>query len=162
MLTLERLKEVLHYEPTTGVWTRLVRTGRRCHVGDVAGGVNGKGYAQVSIDGHHYYSHILAWFYMTGEWPSRDIDHRDTDPLNNKWDNLRLTTESQNMANSCISKRNKTGYKGVCYFKRGNNYTARIMVKGKAVFLGYSDTAEEAHDLYIEAAKKYFGDFARA
>ncbi len=87
------------------------------------------------------------------------IDHEDTDPFNNREKNLREATNQQNSANSRIAKNNTTGFKGVCYYKRDNNYQASIMVNRKKIHLGYFDTAEEAHEAYCEAGRKYFGEF---
>lgn len=90
---------------------------------------------------------------------SEQVDHIDGNGLNNRRDNLRLATNSQNHHN--ISKRsdNKSGYKGVCY--SGGKWVAQINVSGKQTYLGRFDTPENAYEAYCEAAKKYHGEFAR-
>ena len=73
MLTQERLKEVLHYYPETGIWTWLISETHRIHVGDRAGGIKEKGYRTIGIDGKRYRSARLAVLYMTGKWPKDDF-----------------------------------------------------------------------------------------
>ena len=74
-LTAERLREVLDYDPDTGVFTRKVRTASSVKVGDVAGSLNGKGYIRIRVDGRLYFAHRLAWLYVHGEWPVDQVDH---------------------------------------------------------------------------------------
>lgn len=99
ILTQARLKELLHYDPETGVWTRLVATSNSIRIGDVAGGVN-HGYVRISVDGRKYSAHRLAFLYQTGAWPSAEVDHWNLDKADNSWGNLRGATRSQNIANT--------------------------------------------------------------
>lgn len=157
-ITLDRLKTILHYDKYTGIWTWLScrkkhLIGKRAdHQRD-----NKRPYRIVTIDGRKYYSHRLAWFYVTGEWPSQDLDHEDTDKGNNIWLNLRLATDSQNNANKIPVSR--TVPKGVDKIRWG--FQARIKVNLKSIHLGTFQSAEEAHEAYAQAAEKYFGEFAR-
>ena len=166
--TLHRL---LIYDPDTGVFTWRERD-------DVRPQWNGRyagkraGYARQATGGGWYWSvrifdwpfHAgpLAWLYMTGEWPADIVDHRDMDGLNNSWDNLREATKTQNAANTRASKRNTSGLKGASYCKSAGRFRATIGVRGKQIWLGYFDTAEEAHAAYLDAATRLFQDFARA
>ncbi len=158
-LTFERLRELMHYDPETGDFTYRVRTARRVKIGAVAGNPNVDGYFWVSVKGERYRAHRLAWLYMTGEWPPRDIDHKNLNRSDNRWANLRLATDSQNKAN--IGKRadNTSGYKGV--FKKGRKWEASIGVRGKRRYLGSFSCIVAAHLAYVVAADKHFGDFAR-
>mgnify|MGYP000223524280 CR=1 FL=1 len=163
-LTQTRLRELLHYDPKTGlfVWRtnrRGMRTGVRAGYVKVFKNVS---YLNIRVDGRHYRAGRLAFLYMTGEWPPDEIDHRDCDGLNNRWENLRAATRSQNRANSRLSSNSLTGYKGVTYHRKSCRYRAWIQVGGKGHYLGRFDTPEEAHAAYVAAAKKYFGEFARA
>jgi hypothetical protein len=161
-LTQERLKVLLHYDPETGIFTRLVQTGSRTRVGDVAGGVNVHGYRQVGVCGRLYYAHRLAWLYMTGEWPPHHTDHINGDRDDNRWPNLRLATHAQNLANSRKSKNNTSGLKGVSWDARKRKWFAQITVSRRHHFLGYFDDPTSAHGAYIDAAEKHFVQFARA
>jgi hypothetical protein len=166
-LSAERLRELLHYEPATGLFFWLVVANDLVHVGDVAGHVRANGYRLIRVDGWGYPTHRLAWLWMTGEWPKASMDHADGDRANNRWNNLRQANKSQNGANSRRYASNTSGFKGVSRKRpsrhwRAPKWLAQISVNGKVIYLGYFDTPEDAHDAYIAAAKKYFGDFARA
>lgn len=159
-LTLQRLKEVLHYDPKTGIFTCLVNR-RKARAGEPTGVITPDGYVQVTVDWSIYKAHRLAWFYMTGEWPKADeIDHRDLDGTNNRWGNIREATRSQNGANKPKQSNNTSGFKGVS--AAGLRYRAYIVVGRKQIHLGMGRTPEEAHALYVAAAQKYYGEFARA
>lgn len=89
------------------------------------------------------------------------VDHIDGDGLNNRRSNLRLATGSQNAGNQHRRITSTSGYKGVSWHKREQKWTARIQLNHNPKWLGYFDTPEEAHAAYCEAAKLYFGEFAR-
>lgn len=162
MLTIERLRELLQYDPATGRWLRLVDISNQ-KKGSYAGTVNRDGYWMLAIDGKKYKSSRLAWFYQTGEWPSRTVDHQDTDRANDRWGNLRLATESQNSGNVRVHADNACGFKGVCRTQdsKAKPFKAQIMVSGRKRHLGHFQTAEEAHAAYLNAAQQGFGQFAR-
>lgn len=107
-LTQEELKEVLTYDPETGVFIWKVRPGYRVKVGDKAGCVGADGYSQIAYKGKLRKTHRLAWLYMTGKYPKEDIDHINGDKSDNRWDNLREASRQENCRNI---KRRKEGYK---------------------------------------------------
>lgn len=156
-LTVHRLKEVLRYEPDTGDFTWLKRTGSRTKVGELAGSIKKNGYRYISVDGTSYLAHRLAWLYMTGRLPSDIIDHADTNPVNNRWCNLREATKSQNAQNQHKAQANNKSsrYLGVSYSTRDKKWIANINLEGKRFFLGCFSTEEEARDAYISAKHKY-------
>ena len=156
-LTAERLREILSYDPDTGESRWLVRKGTRVFPGDIAGCRDRK-YRIITIDGHSYLKHRLAWLHQTGKWPPK-IDHRDLDGHNNRWSNLRVSTDSQNQANTRAQKNNKLGVKGV-WFGRGK-FRAQICVNGRDCSLGAFDSIEGAAEAYRLAAVAAHGDFAR-
>jgi len=157
-----RLKELLHYNPETGVFTRLVDTGPNAKAGDVVGSKNNNGYLRVVLDGKLYALHRLAVVYMTGKMPEGDVDHANGDKADNRWSNLRPCSRAQNMANSKRQVNNKSGFKGVCYDARGQKkWRAQISVANKKVYLGSFDTAQDAHLAYIAAANKFHGEYAK-
>lgn len=160
MLTAERLREILLYNPETGEWRWLVGC-KRVKAGDLAGWTDG-GYTRIAIDGSTYRSSRLAWLYMTGEWPPVRVDHEDTDRANNRWLNLRLATPKQNAANRRCHSNNALGVKGVNYVARVGKFRAQIYVDKRQVHLGYFATVEAASAAYAKKAQEVFGEFARA
>lgn len=160
-LTHERLREVLDYDPATGLFTWRVRTGPRCKIGDAAGTLHKKGYVRIKVDGVYYAAHRLAWLYVTGRWPHEQVDHRNRSRADNRWMNLRLATNSQNQANS-LSRRSERGegLKGA-YRTRQGRWQAIIRRERRAVFLGTFNTEQEAHAAYLNAAIHQHGEFAR-
>ena len=156
-LTLERLKELLYYDPETGIFTWLVNKGSAL-CGEPAGRKTTY-YVQIKVDRKPYMAHRLAWFYMTGNWPENQIDHIDRQKSNNKFSNLREATGSQNRANCGALSNNKLGVKGV--FIDQGRYRASIQLNRKRIFLGPFDTIEKATTAYENAALEIHGEFAR-
>lgn len=151
ILTAQRLKEVLHYDADTGLFTRFpvkgIR-GRHC-VGSIP-----RGYLIIGVDHKIYRAHRLAWLYVYGEWPNDEIDHINGDKVDNRISNLRGATRAQNLQN--ISKANsnsKSGLRGIRWDSRNNKWRAAIQVEGKSKHLGCFDQAEQAHAVYIEAKR---------
>jgi len=155
MLSLNRLKELLDYDPLTGVFVCLIPRrggygGRGLDVGDIAGCLHLKGYWVIGIDGTEYKAHRLAWFYIYGVWPAFQIDHLDHDKTNNRIANLRDVTQFLNQQNIILArKKNSSGFLGVHFHKRSGKYVAQIRVSGEGKFLGYFETAKEAHAAYM-------------
>jgi hypothetical protein len=158
--TSERLRELLDYDPATGLFVWLISPRRNVPVGSVAGTLR-NGYIRIRIEMEAFSAHRLAWFYMTGEWPPGQVDHIDGNRSNNRWSNLRSATNSINQINGKLRSDSKTGYKGVSKPKRGKKWCARIVVNGKRIFLGMFPDPKSAHDAYMRAAVKYYGEFAR-
>jgi hypothetical protein len=160
-ITQSILKSILRYDPETGVFVWLVARGKNSRIGEVAGGPGSEGYWRIWIDGRFYQAHRLAWLYMTGEWPSAQVDHENVVPNDNRWDNIRGASQSQNKANSRTYRNNALGIKGVRLHSNGQ-YEARLRVNGKLQYLGCFRTIEAAKAAYDAEAKKQFGHFARA
>jgi hypothetical protein len=156
ILTQERLKEVLRYDPESGQFFWIIKKAVRTRIGDRAGWTRKRaGYRTILIDGKSYMEHRLAWLYVYGKFPDL-LDHINRDPSCNRIDNLREATQKQNTRNR---KSIKTGLKGAYWKKRNNKWASSICCDGKQVHLGYFDTAEEAHVAYCVAAKEKFGEF---
>ena len=115
MLTSERLREVLHYDPESGIFT-WIKSSRPGWVGKVAGSIASGGYLQILVDKHPYRSHILAWLYMTGKWPELEVDHKNRIRTDNSWDNLRQATDSEQCRNR-NSTPGKSGVRGVSPYR---------------------------------------------
>jgi hypothetical protein len=154
-LTRARLRELLHYDRDTGEFRWWKRVGDGVRLGEVAGHV------EIRVDERTYRAHQLAWFYTTGRWGRPMIDHRDGNSTNNRWTNLRRATATQNNANKRRSRQNASGYKGV-WLQPSGRWRAAISNKGQRIDLGIFATAEAAHAAYVAAARKLFGEFARA
>ena len=159
MITQQRLKEVLNYNPETGDFTWLNPTSFRVQVGDTAGyrhkTQDGKVYIQTSIDGVKHYGHRLAWFYMTGEFPAGQIDHINGDGTDNRWSNLRNVTHAANSKNQRLRSTNSSGVTGVHWSEDRGKWCASITVEGRTVSLGRHDTLEEAKDARLKAERDY-------
>jgi hypothetical protein len=97
---------------------------------------------------------------VTGEWPKPEIDHINIDRPDTRWGNLRVASSSQNHANTPTPAANVSGFKGVGWHKGRRKWRARIKVNCKECHLGLA-TAEDAHAVYCEAARKHYGEFAR-
>ena len=160
-LTAERLRELLRYDPGTGIFSWLIWRSRSARAGDIAGHVYSNGYVYIKIEGRNYLAHRLAWLYMTGEWPKDEIDHENTIRSENWWDNLREATGFQNKANTKKSAANTSGLKGVSFHRRSNKWMAQIKSQGRHHYLGLFDAPEAAHAAYANAARRLHGAFAR-
>ncbi len=161
MLIYEFLKEILHYDPTTGIFTWKVDRSGAVVIGSIAGGPHNKGYWNIRIGDKKYLAHRLAWFWMTGEWPENEIDHRDNNKRNNAWYNLREATRAQNVKNTRGYKNSKTGIKGVSLHKATGKYIAQIQLNGRMKHLGLFDDIEKAAEAYRIAVAWYHGEFGK-
>ena len=148
ILTQKRLKELLHYDPETGVFT-YIRARSKVRVGDVAGTSGTRGYLQCNIDGKPYKLHRLAWLYVHGDMP-KEIDHINRDRSDNRILNLRVVSRSENNMNRA-EKPGRSGRPGVWKNKVG--WAAFIRSGGKRRYLGNYPSIELASQAY-EAAKK--------
>lgn len=154
-VTAENIRSLVFYDPETG------------HMHRLSDGLeprdSGNGYKRISINRIQFYVHRLAFLYMTGEWPRHHVDHRDLNPSNNRWTNLREATPQQNHINRRINKNNSTGFKGVKLDRRAlvNPWRAQICINGRSIDLGGFATPEAAHAKYLEEATRRFGEYAR-
>ena len=141
-LTQERLKELLHYDPETGVFT-WVKSRKRTKAGDVAG-YTCSGYTRIQVDYVTYRAHRLAYLYIHGHMPDVKIDHKDRDPSNNRISNLRPATNSQNSLNARVRSNNTSGYKGVHRHGPTGKWLASIGIDQKRHHLGLFDNILDA------------------
>lgn len=159
-LTQEMLRSLLEYDPETGIFHWRIRHNNRIRADRVAGTLT-DGYINIRIGGLTYGAHRLAWLYVTGELPSVQIDHRNTDRGDNSWTNLRKASPSQNAANAKPRTDGSSGVKGVSWERRRNKWVARIRVNLRRIHLGQFERIEDAQAAYAAAAAKAFGEFAR-
>lgn len=156
-LTADQLRELLNYDQETGLFTRKVKTYGRYggQIGAVAGGDSGRGYIKISLMSRLYYAHRLAWLYMTGQWPTEQIDHRDGNRANNAFSNLRETTNAINGQNKRRAQsNNKTGHEYLGVSSARSNFVARIKAGDTHHYLGCFKTAAEARAAYITAKRR--------
>ncbi len=161
-LTVERLRELLRYDPTTGVFAWVADRGG-AKAGTEAGAINAKGYRYICIDYTLYAAHRLAWMFVHGDCVPSIVDHKDGNPLNNRIENLRAATRSQNGQNRSAVGNNQSGHVGV-YFIKGMKrpWQARLRVDGQQIYLGNFLTPEDAAAARREAAIQHHGEFVRS
>ena len=146
-ITQERLKELLHYDPETGVFTWLVSRGGRV-IGAIAGCKMPIGYVGICVDRKAHLAHRLAWLYIYAVLPPDDIDHINGDRADNRIVNLRLATRGENHQNIRKAHRDSaTGYLGVSPWK--GKYKAQITLNGVKHYFGLYPTIEDAHNVYL-------------
>ncbi len=156
-ITAERLRELLQYDQCSGAFTYKVKRGTR-KPGDAAGCKMIRGNIGMMLEYRRYSAHRLAWLYMTGEWPTNEVDHIDGDATNNRWNNLREANSGQNKQNQRRPRKdNKCGFLGVyrhCVDASGNiRWRARIQLDGKTTHLGLFPSPESAHEAYVKAKR---------
>jgi hypothetical protein len=161
MFTIDELKSILHYSPETGVFSAVVDR-PRAKAGEEVGTILPNGYVHIMVRGKFCKGHRLAWFYMTGEWPSEQIDHINGERSDNRWCNLRECSNEQNSLNRRKYRNNSTSVTGVYWHKKSQRYAASIDFNRKRINLGYFDSVEAAAVVRRAAELKYFGEFARA
>lgn len=175
MPSQEYLLKRFFYSPEDGLlrWRQVtLDTHKRPHwwndmyAGKVVGCPNPDGHLAVHLDHQRFLVSRIIWKMVTGNEPLVLIDHRDRNPQNNIFSNLREATNSQNTSNSALNIKNTTGFKGAFYSepmvngKRYPRWQSKIMVNGKVIHLGSFKTGEEAAAAYQAAALKHHGEFA--
>ena len=145
MITQTELKQILHYNPKSGLFTWKIKNKQKSKIkiGDIAGGFDKNGYRTIQINNKRYYAHRLAWLYMKGYIPEYQIDHKNRRPGSNHWNNLRHVTRVCNQQNKNKNIHNKSGFPGVCWSKANKNWAAQIHIDKKSIG-GYSDPLEAA------------------
>lgn len=163
-VSVEYLRSAVDYDPATGSmrWKRRADMSNSWNgrfPGREAGTTDKSDHIFFMIKGRRITAHRAAWAIMNGEWPTLQIDHRDTVKSHNWWDNLREATASQNRQNRGMNRNNTSGYKGVTFCKLTGRWAAAIGYNGKNHHLGRYDTPEEAYAIYCAEAKTHHREF---
>lgn len=158
-LTASRLRELLHYDPSTGEFFWRTAWCRKIKAGAKAGTTDKRGYIDIRIDGEKHRAHRLAILYMTGEWPADCVDHANRVNGDNRYQNLRQCTTAQNNSNRRVLRETATGVKGVS-LADGGKFRARICADRNRRLIGVFESAEQAGKAYEDAAKRVHGEFA--
>jgi len=149
------LKERLEYDPETGLFKRKGYIHYKSTSDWFMGSLDNLGYLRLKIKSKVYKCHRLAWFYMTGAWPLKEIDHIDGDKTNNRFSNLRDVDRSSNLLNQEKPRKDgKNPYRGITWNRREKKWRASLTVKGILYRLGSHTSAEVARDIYLSKKKE--------
>ena len=167
MFTQEDVRSRLEFNAAAGEFTWLPRkvlrpqdkTWNSKHAGNVAGVRRPDGYVYIGLNNRRVLAHRLAWIYLYGVYPDKNIDHINRIKWVNRPENLRLATVTENSTNSGVRKNNTSGFKGVSFNKRIGRWVASIRHSGARHFLGAFDSAELAADAYNYVSKSEHGVF---
>jgi len=159
---IDKVRKLLIYKPETGEFLWNQPLGCRYKFGDTAGSINAKGYLVVFLDRKQYRCHRLAWLLMTGEDPRElQVDHINGNRLDNRWENLRLATNSQNQLNAKRSIANVSGAKGVRWCVKDRCWFGRVALNGRYVLNRRFQSFEDACAAVAKARNVYHGEFGR-
>ena len=163
-LTAERLRELLHYDPATGIFTRLISCASNAQAGAVAGGINSSGYLAMKLGRATYTMHRLAFLYVLGRIPFSEVDHINGIRGDNRWCNLREASRSENQQNRKLNKNNTTGVTGISFYKTEQKWVVRISSGGTPLYIGSFKSLQEAVIAQAEAKRLHhpFQPVARA
>jgi len=156
MITQDELKSILHYDPETGIFRWLTGDNGQI-IGGIAGSSSGGKRIRIGINGKQYKAHRLAFMYQLGRWPKNLVDHKNRNPLDNAWKNLREATYSQNLCNT--QRKSSTGYKNV-YPQSNGTYYVKICMHNKAVYERGFETVDAAFEYSKILRKQLHGEFS--
>lgn len=159
MVTQDELKDLMHYDPETGVFTWKTASSARVTAGQIAGSKNEQGYICIRIRRRAYKAHRLAVLYMTGAFPVAQTDHVNGTKCDNRWVNLRPATDAQNKMNVGLKSTNTSGFKGVSWDKANKNWRPQCRTGGLRHNLGRFSTAEAAAVSLAEFWRIHHGEF---
>lgn len=159
IITQTQLKKILHYNQSTGIFTRKKDQSINIKSGDIAGTIrkpcNGKSYIQISVRGKIYYAHRLAYLYVIGKFPRNKTDHQDGNGLNNKWHNIKPATSKENSQNMRLRDNSISGCCGVNWHSKANKWQVTIGVNLKSIYLGLYSDIKKAISIRKKAEVKY-------
>lgn len=166
-LTADEVRAALDYDPVLGIlrWKPNPARSKAWNTrraGKAAGSVSKATLqVQVRLNDVLYLAHRLIWLMQTGTWPAEEIDHRNGNDSDNRWENLREATRNENIWNRTMHKGTKSGFLGVRYRPHHGKWEARIAIGGKVVWHAYASTAQEASAMRRAILPKFHGEFIR-
>lgn len=177
--TIERLKQLIDYDPANGVMTwrprseadfssknphytgaRLAHRWNSQFAGKSCGCDNGAGYLVTRIGGMSIKAHRIAFAIYHGRWPGEMVDHINGIKSDNRIENLREVTRSQNLQNQRVRK-GTSAYKGVTWDKGMSAWLVQIRLNKVNNRVGFYDDEVVAARAYDAAAIQLFGEYAR-
>jgi hypothetical protein len=160
-LSKELLHELFEYNDGELYWKkRPSKKSVKVKPGNKAGTLCNNFYCQIRINGEYYYSHRIIFAMFHGFFPN-SVDHIDGNRSNNKIENLRQATQTQNNYNAFMRSDNTSGYKNVYWDKRSNKWLVTVKVEQKTKHIGYFKNINMANNAAILARKQYYGEYAR-
>jgi len=159
MLTVEFVKDLFEYKNGVLIWKNPSKYKRRL-IGHAVTGKDGKGYIRVGIKGKRYSVHRVIYFIHYNIWPDY-VDHINANKLDNRIENLRSCSNTENSYNAKLSKSNKSGFKGICWSKQRKKWHVQITAGGKRVVSKYFENIKDAKDCVAIERATIHGEFAR-
>jgi len=154
----QKVKDLFDYRDGKLFW-KVANIGS-CQTYKEAGTINSSGgYRRIMVDKKHHLTHRLVYLMHHGHLP-KFLDHINNNRLDNRIENLREATVSQNQCNKVYNGKSKSGVKGVCWHKRENRWSAQIQINKKKICLGYFKSVEDAAKVLQGSREKYHGEFA--
>lgn len=160
MLSANSLRNLLDYDASNGDFTWRKDAARNVMAGSIAGCEKSGEYRYITIRGVQYLAHRLAWLYVYGVWPERQVDHINGVKSDNRISNLRQATAAQNQHNRKSQRNNTSGVKGVSFHKFSRKWWAGFNCDGEKIDLGYFDSKEDAAIAVREARERHHAIFA--
>jgi hypothetical protein len=158
ILTQSRLKELLDYNPDTGLFTNKVHRNPRAPIGAIAGTPTSEGYLALQINKKKMYVHRAIWLYVHGVWPLEEIDHINHVRNDNRLCNLRLANRLENSHNTQKHTKNLSGHKGVAWHSRNKKWQVQMRFCGKSYYIGQFFNLEDAIVARKQAETKFYAD----
>jgi len=159
MITQELLKHYFDYKDDHLYWKNVVHLNQSKLIGQKAGFIHPTGYRHITFMGKQHKAHRLIWLYVYGEMP-KEIDHINGDRQDNRLENLRSVTRSQNQFNKAMAQNNTSGYRGVSWHKKSQQWAIRVCANGKSM-VKYVKDLELAGLVAEEMRSLFHGKYAK-